>query len=354
VRLRQRIALWYGAVLLLAVLVVGGWAFVELQERAEAQVPDVEEVGETALDEALEIFLFGALPALLLGLIGGAIVTRRALRPLSQLAQELERTHVGNLAAQLPRTGNGDEIDRLTMVFNSLKQRLAESFDHAREFTLHASHELKSPLTIMHGTLERMMQPSDLSPELRERCGMLVEEVQRLSGIVSQLTFLAKADAGQAALNKTEVALHELVAEAVEDAELLAAHSGIKVELDTVEPAKLVADRMRLRQLLLIVLDNAIKHNLPAGWVRVGLGTRGDKVELGVINTGPPIAQTDRGRVFERFYRGEAARTARVDGSGLGLSIAEQIVHSHGGTIGLEEVSPGQHRCVILLPTGLA
>jgi signal transduction histidine kinase len=349
-KLRQRIGLWYGGVLLVSVLLVSWWAFSELQESQADHAPRLEEAGETALDEAGEMLLFGALPALLFGLIGGAIVTRRALQPLSHLIDQLEQTHVGNLAEPVARSGNRDEIDRLAMVFNSLKVRLAESFDHAREFTLHASHELKTPITIIHSTLERMMKPSTSLPDLQERCGFLIEEVQRLSGIVTQLTFLAQADASQQTLTPETVQLHDLITEAVEDAQLLAANSGIAVSVDALEPCAVVADKMRLRQLLLIVLDNAVKHNVPSGVVRVSLRHQATDAALSVINSGPDLSESERARVFERFFRGEHARNSRIEGSGLGMSIAAYIAQVHGGNITFRSAGEGRHECLVNLP----
>jgi signal transduction histidine kinase len=349
--LRLRIALWYGSVLFVAVMVVGWWAYNEIQERVEAgPVIAAEEASEGPIDEALEMLLFGALPALALGLLGGTLITRRALQPLSHLTESLEHTHVGNLSQAIARSGNGDEIDRLAMVFNSLKLRLAASFEHAREFTLHASHELKTPVTILHSTLESMLRPETTLAVMRDRCGTLIEEVQRLSGIVTQLAFLAQADSGQQALQVTSVPLHNLVTEAAEDAVLLATAAGVVVHIEALEDYTLAADRMRLRQLLLIVLDNAVKHNKPGGEVRIALRLGSAGAELAVVNTGSTLSAEERSRVFERFFRGTHARDAGLEGSGLGLSIAEHIVRAHGGSICFESTPGGLHSLRIALP----
>jgi signal transduction histidine kinase len=352
VKLRWRIALWYGSVLFVAVMIVGWWAYFEIKERNEAGLVQIsEEAGEGPLDEALEMFLFGALPALAFGVLGGALITRRALQPLSSLATALERTHIGNLGEPLARSGNGDDIDRLAMVFNSLKSRLAASFEHAREFTLHASHELKTPVTVMHSTLEWMLKPETTPTQMRDRCATLLEEVQRLSGIVTQLAFLAQADSGQQALQLTPVLLHTLVTEAAEDAVLLAASSGVVVKVEALDDCTLAADKMRVRQLLLIILDNAVKHNRPSGEVRIALHRRSPRAELSVENTGPALSEAELSRVFERFFRGAPARDAGTDGSGLGLSIAEHIVRAHGGSIRYQSTG-GLHAVVVALPLG--
>jgi signal transduction histidine kinase len=342
--------LWYAIVLLTAVLVVGTWAYSEIQERAAGGDQDIEEASEGPLAELAEMLLFGALPALLVGVVGGVIVTRRALRPLTGLIDALESTRVENLAVSVPRSGSGDEVDRLTQVFNALKARLAEAFSQTREFTLHASHELKTPVTIIHGTLERMLSPDATVAGMQERCSALIEEVQRLSNIVTQLAFLAQADSGQQPMQVTSVPLHELVSEAAEDASLLASATRVQVSVETLEECQLRADRMRLRQLLLIIMDNAVKHNVQDGHVHVALHRRGTTAELRVINSGPELAPADRARVFERFFRGENARANQLEGSGLGLSIAQHIVRAHGGRIELISAGVSSHECLVVLP----
>lgn len=349
--LRSRITLWHALVLAIAIGIVVAWSYTELEERAEIPQRHVaEEPDESPMEETLGIILFGAVPALLFGLMGGIIITRRALRPLTTLAATLERTHIGNLTESVGHTGNGDEIDRLTHVFNDLKQRLAESFEQAQEFTLHASHELKTPLTIIHSSLEQMLTMTGSNVALHDRCGALIEEVQRLSTIVNQLTFLAQTDAGRQSLTLGTVPLHELVADAAEDTTQLAASNNISVALNVCEPCTLQADSMRLRQLLVILVDNAVKHNQPKGSVSIALRRMEDRAELRITNTGPVLADKDRQRVFQRFFRGDKSHGTRTEGSGLGLSIAEFIVRAHGGSIVLESPHEGVNEVVVCLP----
>ena len=353
-KLRTRITLWYALVLLAAVVVVSVANVVELREQA-AQTPAeaLEESNEGPFDAVLEIVLWGALPALLIGLVGGAIITRRALRPLSILTATLEKTHVGNLGEEVPRSGNGDEVDRLAHVFNDLKRRLASSFEHAREFTLHASHELKTPLTIIHSSLEQLLAQSAAAPAVQERCGQLIEEVQRLSNTVGQLAYLARTDAGEQSLTLARVPLDELVREAAEDAILLAAAENISVTLETCEPCTVNGDRMRLRQLLVLLVDNAVKHNRATGQVEIALRVEGThEVRLSVRNTAPHNDTTDPSRVFQRFYRGDSAHGVQSEGSGLGLSIAEAIVRAHNGSIGFEKLTSGLIEVKMNLPLG--
>ena len=239
---------------------------------------------------------------------------------------------------RLPRTGNGDELDRLTEVFNGMLARLDDSFNRTREFTLHASHELKTPLTVLCGETETALRDESLSAAERERAASLLDELRRLARIVDGLTLLAKADAGQVALKLEPVRFDELVRDNFADAQILAEPHGVQVELATCEEIIVRGDRHRLRQLLLNLADNAAKYNQPEGRVMMSLRRTGDVAEFTIANSGPGIPPEVLPRVFDRFFRGDPAHSPAVDGCGLGLSIAQWIVSAHGGTIRIESV----------------
>ncbi len=161
--------------------------------------------------------------------MGGWWLMRRSLAPVEALTRAIERIHDRNLHEQLPRTGNGDELDRLTQVFNDMTARLDQAFQRIREFTLHASHELKTPLTVMQGELETSCREENLTETQRDRVLSLVDEVQRLAKIVDGLSLLTKADAGQVSMVMEPVQMDGLVREAVEDARLLGYSDRIEV-----------------------------------------------------------------------------------------------------------------------------
>jgi signal transduction histidine kinase len=295
------------------------------------------------------IFQVG-LPAVILGLIGGWWLTRRALAPVSKLTDAVEKTHEKNLGEKIPRTHNGDELDRLTEMFNAMTARLDDSFQRVREFTLHASHELKTPLTVLCGETETALRDESLSPPERERAASLLDELRRLARIVDGLTLLAKADAGQVALKLEPLRLDELVRDNFADAQILAEPHGIKVELETCEEISVRGDRHRLRQLLLNLADNAIKYNQPQGRVTMGMRRVDNFVEFKITNTGAGIPQEILPRVFDRFFRGDPAHESTIDGCGLGLSIAQWIVSAHGGTIQIESTPSKITTVTVRLP----
>jgi len=264
----------------------------------------------------------------------GTPVTRsKAMAPVTALTYAAERATEHNLGRPLPGTGNGDELDRLTEVFNAMTERLNQSFARIREFTLHASHELKTPLTVMHGELETALRNESLSAPERQRLESQLDEVQRLGKIVDGLTLLTKADAGQIVLTNEPVRLDELVREALQDAQSLARAQQITVEITHCDEATIQGDRHRLRQLLLNLTDNAIKYNHPSGRVTLELRKAENYFELKITNTGPGIAQTDLAKIFEPFFRGDSSHSKAIEGSGLGLSICRWIVRSHRGGI---------------------
>ncbi|MHB1078105.1 MAG: sensor histidine kinase [Prosthecobacter sp.] len=354
--LRRRILLHYAATLSVSLVIVAFWSWFEFTEQREVALQGgvAATLQQSPLWETVEIILFGGLPAILLGIIGGRLLMRRALRPIEELTEALEKTTESNLAEPVARSGNGDELDRMSAVFNSMKERLGASFTQAREFTLHASHELKTPLTILHGTLEQMIGDDTTPAAHRERIASMLEEVQRLSVIVGQLAFLAKADAGQLESSHGIVALHELVRDLVEDLTLLSVAQNITITLAACQPSAVAGDRMRLRQLLLVLGDNAVKHNHKNGSVVLDLNHDEKQVIFRITNTGPVLPLELRSRVFERFLRGDASHGSAIEGSGLGLSIAQSIARSHHGSLAFEVLSDERTQLTLSLPASLS
>jgi signal transduction histidine kinase len=346
--IRTRLSLWYAGVLTASLLVIGVGTYRELDEQLRHE--HRREPAEHAISETGEMLFQVGVPAVLLGFIGGWWLTRRALAPMTKLTDAVEKVHERNLRDPLPRTKNGDELDRLTEVFNGLLARLDDSFNRTREFTLHASHELKTPLTILCGETETALRDESLSAAERERAASLLDELRRLARIVDGLTLLAKADAGQITLTLEPVRLDELVRDNFADAQILAEPQGIRVELAACEEITVRGDRHRLRQLLLNLADNAVKYNQPQGRVTMSLRRAGGTAEFTIANSGPGIPPELLPRVFDRFFRGDPAHSPAVDGCGLGLSIVQWIVSAHNGTIKIESALEKPTTVTVRLP----
>jgi signal transduction histidine kinase len=332
-KIRTRLTLWYAGILFVSVFLITAMAHREfVHEERMLSAARGRRVRSDAWEDALGAMYWG-MPAAVVGLMGGWWLMRKAMSPLATLTAAAARIHEGDLRGELPRTGNGDEFDQLTEVFNAMTARLESSFNRIREFTLHASHELKTPLTIMHGELESALHAGTTLN--RESLLSQLDEVQRLSKIVDGLSLLTKADAGLITLKQEPVRLDELVRDSFDDAMILARPRQVKVELGACEETTLPGDRHRLRQLLLNLNDNAIKYNEPGGVVIMALRGTPEFAELMIANSGPGIPPEMQGRVFDRFFRGDPSHSSLIEGCGLGLSIAQWIVRAHGGTIQL-------------------
>jgi signal transduction histidine kinase len=341
--------------LLVGLLMIAGWTYYEM--KVENRISDFEQGlaarGDTFLEEAAEVLLFSVAPALGLTMIGGWWLLNRALAPVRLLTEAAERVQLEDLSMRLPQSGNRDELDRLTGVFNSMLGRLEDSFARVREFTLHASHELKTPLTVMRGQIDSTLC-DETTPAIKEMLIAQLDEIDRLTKIVDGLTLLAKADTGQGTLRSEPVRLHELIHECHADAQVLAGPRGIRVDLAAAEHVTLVGDRHRLRQLLLIVLDNALKYNVAGGYVSLALRRQANSVEISCANTGKGIPPDKISRVFDRFYRGESMSGDGGDGCGLGLAIAQWIVGAHGGKLEIASVPDQETRVNIRFPAAAA
>ena len=354
-KIRTKLILWYTCVLCVSALLIGSVSYYELviEKREEVLVnkQEEEEGPENGVSDLEEIVLRYGLPSLILGLIGGMWLTHRILTPIQLLTQAAERITDSNLGVSLPRSGNGDELDRLTDVFNAMTERLNRSFLRIREFTLHASHELKTPLTIMMGEAEALLEDT-ITPSQREYLLSQAEEIRRLTIIVDGLALLTKADAGLVTMSMECVRLDDLVRDAFEDARILAQPGHLQVYLTTCEPVSLQGDRHRLRQLLLNLTDNAVKYNKSRGTVKMALRQTGEVAyELVIANTGEGVSPENQPKVFERFYRGDESHSQNTEGCGLGLSISQWIVHAHGGSIRLESEPDGWTTVTVVFPS---
>ncbi|MBL9176386.1 MAG: HAMP domain-containing protein [Verrucomicrobiales bacterium] len=296
----------------------------------------------------LSTVCFLALVPVLLG--AGWLWVRHALSPLKSLSEAVERVDSLNLGKPLPRSRRGDEVDRLAAAFNVMTARLDEGIRHIHEFTLHASHELKTPLTVMRAQLETVLREAPFPvPDHLQWVEGQIDEVNRLTRIVDSLSLLTKADAGLVTLEQRPVNLRELVVESYEDAQVLASPRGLTVTLGPCEDVTVIGDRHRLRQLFLILADNAVKYSTTGATITMSLGVHNGAAGYQISNPADDISDSTLSRIFGRFVRGENAR-GTADGCGLGLTIAKWIVDSHGGSIRLGRDDAGRIAAQIRIP----
>ena len=323
-----RLAWGFGGLFMAGLLLVSSFAYYELV--VEPVLLPGEQV---SLPHVMaEIAAEATLPVALLCL-GGWWLARRAMRPLEILARAASQIHEGNLQEPIRLPGADAEFSRLAEVLNAMTTRLDRSFQGIRQFTLYASHELKTPLAVLHGEFERLLDDPARSDLDRTAFTRNLDEIGRLSQIVDGLAFLTRADSKLIPLNLELVSLKALITAAAEDAIVLGAEKQITVTLARCDEVAISGDRHRLRQLLVILCDNAIKYNRPGGAVELRLSQSSGAVALSVTNTGPGIPPHEHDRVFERFYRGSNVLVDHIDGTGLGLNIAQWIATAHEGTL---------------------
>jgi two-component system OmpR family sensor kinase len=295
---------------------------------------------------------------LLVSVIAAYFVAGRAFKPVDQLINEVEAITDGrSLHRRLPADSSSDELSRLGVTVNAMLARLENSFGALRRFTADASHELKTPLTVLRADVERAMHPSTTRTERMVALEEALQETARMADLVDSLLTLARADEGRFDIHRTPVELEPLLREVFETAVILGEHAGLTMELPALESAIVMGDRTRLRQLLLNLVTNAIKYTPRGGRVELTVNRRGhDEIAIAVRDTGIGIAAADLPHIFERFWRADRARSRASErgGFGLGLAIAQWIVQAHGGTITVQSRLGRGTVFTVTLPTARA
>jgi len=291
--------------------------------------------------ELVRVFLVGMPLAALLAFGGGWLLARRALAPLAGMAARAREITARSLSQRLPVSNPHDELGRLGTVFNETLERLENSFDELRRFAADASHELRTPLTALRVAGEVVLRDQRDSAQLRETIGAMLEDAQRLQDLVESLLALARAEAEAQPLQRTPVACGVLAREAAENLRVLAEEKHQRLVVEVVDGFTVAGDAGLLRQALLNIVHNAIRYTPAGGRITVHCRRRQSEALIEVEDTGKGIAPEHQGRLFERFYRVDKARSRAEGGAGLGLAIARAAVERHGGRIELES-APGK------------
>jgi two-component system OmpR family sensor kinase len=284
----------------------------------------------------------------------------RSLNPVRQVIETARKINSGSLRQRLVETSSGDEIQELTRTLNQMLDRLEGSFKQMIQFTADASHELRTPLTVIRGNLELIlrnksaMDNGSRTLDVRETLAQTLEEAERLSKTVSQLMELTQLDSGEIRLEHEVFDLTELVATTAEQMKLLAEDKQIQLEGQLSPEVKVQGDRHRLKQVLLNLIDNAIKYCPPDSRIHIRLALADARCVLEVKDNGPGIPKGEIQRLFDRFYRIDKARSREIGGSGLGLSICKSICEAHGGMIEAESDLGLGSTFRVTLPTATA
>jgi len=318
-----------------------------------AAVFPLAEVRET-LTGILNLFVT-AIPLLILFAgVGGWFLARRSFRPVSAMASRAAEIGASTLHERLPVVAD-DELGELATVLNDLLDRLEKAFAQQRRFMADASHELRSPTAILRTEADvTLSRHHRTEGEYRESMAIVQDAARRLTRVVDDLFFLARADGGHPVVHASSLYLDEIVADTVRAIRPLADRKEVLVEVATVVEAPFHGDPDLLGRAFLNLLDNAVKHSPENERVEVRMEVREGRFEIAVEDGGPGIPEEARSRVFERFFRVDSARSrsesSMTSGAGLGLAIARSIAEMHGGGIDLPVSGPGRTVFVLFLP----
>lgn len=325
-----------GALLIAAVPATGSDGTLYRVEVGTSAAP-----AENTLGQVLVMLAVGLPIAVAVAVAGGFILVRQALEPVERMAVKAEEITQHNLSERLPVVESGDELERLSISLNHMISRLEDALRGSKQFVADASHELRTPLTVIRGELESLAQDGRLARETREALGSVLEEVERLAEIVESLFALSRLDAGEAHSEWLRFDLAELAATTAEQMSLLATDKNVLVECESTPGVTVEGDRARLKQVIVNLLDNAIKYTPSGGRVRLSVRREEGFAVLDVADNGVGIAPEALPHVFKRFYRVDGSRSREQGGAGLGLAIVKSICTAHGAEVEVVS-SPGQ------------
>ena len=331
------------------------------------QVASSLEGVEDALNTLFIILIIAVPFSLMVASLGGQFLANKALKPVDNITQTARIITSQNLSQRIKLPKVRDEISRLIETLNEMISRLDQSFQQIKQFSTDASHELKTPLTILKGEVEVMLRRERTSDEYKQTLRSNLEEINRMSQIVDDLLFLSRADIGEIRLNKEVINIAEIINEVVVHMEILAQAKNIRIETSNHHgDIHILGDALRIRELFLNLIENGIKYTETGGSIRISfikdnlinekishnrIESKETKfVKIIVSDTGIGIAKEDHERVFDRFFRLDKARSRDQGGSGLGLSICKWIAEAHHGEITIESEIQKGSSFIIRLP----
>ena len=289
-------------------------------------VPELKELRRTALN----LTAVGGL-ILLVGLTGGWWLVSRSLKPIASISNATVKISAGDLSQRIDVAEAESELGQLATVLNSTFARLETAFAQQKQFASDAAHELRTPVTVILTQTQTALNRERDAASYKQAVEACQRAAQRMRKLIESLLALARFDAGQEVLRRTDFDFSETIADCAELVQPLADERAVKISVD-IEPVKITGDAERLAQVVTNLLTNAIQYNQPAGEVRVQLASQNGLAVLTVTDTGQGIAPADLPRVFGRFYRADQSRTG-AGNAGLGLAITKAIIEAHGGTI---------------------
>jgi heavy metal sensor kinase len=333
--IRVRLAAFNACIVILTFAATGGGAWLAMRDSlSDSRVP-VDEVQDTLAEFAWAILAASPF-VFVLAAVGGYLMSRRALGPVDRITRTAQLIHAQRLTERLPLRGVDDELERLSATLNGMFGRLDDAFRRVRQFTADASHELRTPVTIIRSTAEVTRAQPRTGGEYAAALDRILAETERTSRLIDDLLLLARADADAVLTTMTPIDLADVLRDACHDGQIWAQAAGLQFAMELPPTCATLGDGEHLRRLFVILLDNAVKYTPARGVVRVTMRVGDAHADVEIRDTGVGIGAVDRVHIFERFYRAAADRARPTGGTGLGLSIAEWIATCHHGRILVE------------------
>ncbi len=292
-----------------------------------------------AVTEVLEnfknILIFASLAVMALAGGGGFFMANRVLKPVERIRQTAQEIGESDLSRRI-QVASEDEVGRLASTLNQMIERLEAAFSRQRQFTADASHELRTPLAIVQAESTLALRKKRTQEDYRKSLELISQEAGHMSAVVGKLLYLARIDAGNDQVNFERINLKELLTELSSDIEVLAREKGLEFKLAPLEGLILEGDRVKLEQLFLNLLENAIRYTPSGGSISASVVREGKTAVIAIKDTGIGISKEHIPHLFERFYRVDKARSRAEGGAGLGLAICKHIAQVHNGKIKVE------------------
>jgi heavy metal sensor kinase len=299
--------------------------------------------------ELLQILLFSLVPAvILIASLGGAWLSRRALKPVDDITRAARAIGIDNLSQRLPVSATGDELQRLTEVWNGMLQRLQSAVTTLSQFAADASHEIRTPLAVIRTSAELALRRARSPEAYRQSLEDIAAEAERMTQLVEDLMLLARTDSQASEMPREPLDLRDLLENTAEQMREVARNRDIEIRTEFADSAVVSANGPALRRIFLVLLDNAVKYSPRHAIVTFSLTRHGDSVTASVEDCGPGISLADQPYIFQRFYQADQAR--RDGGFGLGLSLAQSIARAHGAAVELESRPDEGARFFLRLP----
>ena len=303
------------------------------------------------LDRLVDLYIFIAPVFLLLSIFGGALISYRSLSRIDKIIEKTDEITTQNLSEIVEGEEFNDEYGRLVKTMNSMIKRIRTSIEYMDQFSISASHELKTPLTILRGEIELALKSDKTTAEYKETLKSNLEETLKLINIINRLFYISKIDHSAVILNKRKTNLSPLIKEAINQFEQFAAEKNMNINfIDHKTDIKVEADPDLLKQVFLNLIENAVKYGNKNSDIDINLISEGDEqTKITFSNYCENIPTESISKLFDRFYRLESSRNSNLGGVGLGLSVVKSIINLHNGEISVEYSPKGEIIFTIIL-----